>query len=184
MNLAIERDIAGPENREGVLIAKEWDAKNRMNTEELLNLLIQAMNETAVADDYLFRVDASERNLAGRLGIHLQPKLPDWHVDPEYNRMAGNTPKRIYLPPECAGYRNEDDLVLVSPDLIVHRRGPEGPNLLVIELKKTTNRDKGACDRHRLLAFREQFGYLFGARLECETRPEAEPEMRLVDWFA
>jgi hypothetical protein len=154
-----------------------------MNPDELLNLLTQAMNETVASDEYLFRVDASERNLAGRLGIHLQPKLLDWHVDPEYNRMAGNAPKRIHLPLECAGYRNEDDLVLVCPDLIVHRRGPEGPNLLVVELKKTTNRDKGICDRHRLLAFREQFGYRFGARIECETRPNAQPAMRLLDWF-
>jgi hypothetical protein len=103
-----------------------------MNPDELLDLLIQAMNETVAADEYLFRVDVSERNLAGRLGIHLQPNLPDWHVDPEYNRMNGNMPKRIHLPPECAGYRNDDDLVLVCPDLIIHRRGPEGPNLLVV----------------------------------------------------
>ena len=154
-----------------------------MDPDELLNLLTQAMNESVASDEYLFRVDASERNLAGRLCIHLQPKLPDWHVDPEYNRMAGNAPKRIHLPLECTGYRNEDDLVLVCPDLIVHRRGSEGPNLLVVELKKTTNRDKGICDRHRLLAFREQFGYRFGARVECETRPEAQPAMRLLDWF-
>ncbi len=155
-----------------------------MDPEKLLELLLQAMIETSTGDEYLFRNNSSERNLAGRLGFHLQQKLHDWHVDPEYNRMNGDTPKRIHLPVECAGYRDDDDLVLVSPDLIVHRRGPEGPNLLVIELKKTTNRDNGICDHHRLLAFRQQFGYLFGARIECETRPHTEPAMRLLEWFA
>src|SRR5271165_1580873 len=30
---------------------------------------------------------------------------------------------------ECAGYRNESDQSLAVPDVIVHRRGPTGPNL-------------------------------------------------------
>lgn len=83
----------------------------------------------------------------------------------------------------CAGYRNDDNLVLVSPDLVVHRRGADGPNLLVVELKKTTNGDTGLCDQQRLIAFRRQFRYRFGARIECETRPGSDPAMRLLDWF-
>jgi len=155
-----------------------------MDPDTLLDLLRLAMEETVVQDAYLFRVDSSERSLAGRLAIRLQPKMPAWHVDPEYNRMYGNAPKRIVLPAECSGYRNEDERVLVSPDVIVHRRGLAGPNLLVIELKKTTNRDNGSCDRHRLIAFQQQLGYRYGARIECETRPGLNPSMRLLDWFA
>ena len=154
-----------------------------MNVDELRPLFEEALRETATKDAYLFLVDVSERNLAGRLAIHLQPKLPRWHVDPEYNRMNGDLPKRIELPPMCAGYRNDDNLVLVSPDLVVHRRGADGPNLLFVELKKTTNGDTGLCDQQRLIAFRRQFRYRFGARIECETRPGSDPAMRLLDWF-
>ena len=32
------------------------------------------------------------------------------------------------------------------PDLIIHQRGPRGPNLLAMELKKTTNQTSRACD--------------------------------------
>ena len=154
-----------------------------MNADKLRPLFEAALRETVTVDAYLFQVNVSERNLAGRLGMHLQPKLPEWHVDPEYNRMNGHDSKRIELPPVCAGYRNEDNLVLVSPDLVVHRRGSDGPNLLVVELKKTTNGDNGLCDQQRLLAFQRQFGYRFGARIECETRLGVLPAMRLLDWF-
>jgi len=33
---------------------------------------------------------------------------------------------------ECAGYRNESDQSLAVPDVIVHRRGPTGPNLIFL----------------------------------------------------
>ena len=58
------------------------------------------------------------------------------------------------------------------PDIIVHRRGPEGPNLLVIEVKKTTNPCPRNCDRLRLHAFCGQLHYRFGALIEFETRRE------------
>ncbi|HQZ40607.1 MAG TPA: hypothetical protein PLH72_16375 [Vicinamibacterales bacterium] len=68
------------------------------------------------------------------------------------------------------------------PDVIVHRRGGAGPNLLVIELKKTTNPAQLNCDRVRVAAFRTQLGYSFGALVECETRRGAQPGVRLAEW--
>jgi hypothetical protein len=93
-------------------------------------------------------------------------------------------PKRLNLPPECGGYRNENDQSLAVPDVIVHRREPEGPNLLVLELKKTTNPDKGKgqCDRVRLRAFRDQIGYRYGA-LVSETRKGRAPAFVIAEWF-
>ena len=65
----------------------------------------------------------------------------------------------------------------------MHLRGPEGPNLLVLELKKTTNPDKGHCDRLRLHAFREQLGYRYGALIVCETRKDREPAITVAEWL-
>jgi hypothetical protein len=41
----------------------------------------------------------------------------------------------------------------VFPDIIVHKRGPKGPNLLVIEAKKSTNKDAG-LDIEKLKAYK------------------------------
>lgn len=73
---------------------------------------------------------------ASRLAQYLQSEFPEYTVDIEHNR-DGDIPKRLGLPPECANYRNTDGEALAVPDVIVHRRGPDGPNILVLELKKT-----------------------------------------------
>jgi hypothetical protein len=102
---------------------------------ERLNKAVQVLNEK---DRYLLENDLSERCIASRLAMYLQPLFPDQVVDVEYNR-AGDMPKRLNLPDECANFRDADGRSLVVPDIIVHTRGPNGPNLLVLELKKTTN---------------------------------------------
>ena len=142
-----------------------------------------ALAETARADAVLFRSDAGERTIASRLAFRLQSAFTEWAVDTDYNRMGDRLPKRVELPPTCARYRNNEGFALVLPDVIVHERGPDGKNLLVVELKKTTNRDDGDCDLIRLHAFRSQLNYAFGARVVCETRPGYEPDMRLADWL-
>lgn len=132
-------------------------------------------------DDYLLANDLSERCIASRLALHLQAYLPAYKVDVEYNRV-GRPPKRLQLPPECANYRNPAGEALVVPDIIVHFRGPLGPNLLVLEVKKTSNPDGLECDRQRLHAFRSQLGYTYGALVECETRKRREPSIRIAEW--
>lgn len=86
----------------------------------------------------------------------LQNEFPEFNVDVEYNR-DGEPPKRLGLPPDCANF-NEEGEALVVPDVIVHRRGHDGPNILVLELKKTTNREPRNCDRERVRALRAQLG--------------------------
>jgi hypothetical protein len=101
--------------------------------------------------------------------MYLQHEFPEHHVDVEHNRDA-DTPKRLRLPDECANDVDEHGESLVVPDVIVHRRDPEGPNILVLEVKKTTNQDPLHCDSMRIRAFRSQYGYEFAALIVCETR--------------
>lgn len=150
------------------------------NVKELLSV---ALIETVKRDAELFVSDAGERTIASRLAFRLQQSFPSWIVDTDYNRMNERVPKRVELPEHCARYRNEDGRALVLPDVIIHKRGPAGPNLLVLELKKTTNPDRGECDLVRLHAFRNQLNYLFGARIVCETRRGHTPEMAVADWL-
>jgi hypothetical protein len=86
-------------------------------------------------DRHLFENNLGERCIASRLAMHLQNAFPEHSVDAEYNR-AGDIPKKLGLPPECANSQDDDGQSLAVPDVIVHRRGPEGPNLLVLEVKK------------------------------------------------
>lgn len=153
-----------------------------MDTDEVRNRLNNALGELVENDRHLFATDGGERSIAARLAMYLQNRFPGYKVDADYNR-AGKVPKRLRVPAECAGYRNENDESLAVPDVIVHRRGPEGPNLLVLELKKTTNPDKGDCDRIRLRAFREQIGYRYGALIVCETRIGRQPAVTIAEWL-
>lgn len=70
-----------------------------------------------------------ERCIAARLAFHLQRVFPEYHVDVEYNR-TGDTPKRLDVPARCANSLDDEGRALVVPDIIVHLRGPDGPNLL------------------------------------------------------
>jgi hypothetical protein len=133
-------------------------------------------------DRYLLEHDLREECISARLALHLQAAFGDHVVDVEYNRW-GDLVKRLHLPEECAKKRDRDGRALVLPDIIVHKRGNDGPNLLVIEMKKTTNPLGFDCDRRRIHAFREELGYQFGALVECETRPRHQPGLAVVEWL-
>jgi len=153
-----------------------------MEREEVVNALESALRQLKDKDSHLLENDLSERCIAARLAMYLQPLFPEHAVDVEYNRQ-GDIPKRLGLPDECANYRNRDGESLAVPDVIVHRRGPDGPNVLVVELKKTSNREGPACDQLRIRAFREQLRYEFGALIECETRGGHPADAKITEWL-
>jgi len=62
--------------------------------------------------------------------------------------------------------------------------GPEGPNILVLEVKKTSNPVPRDCDRARIHAFLAQYKYEFAALIECETRPGRGPTAGVVSGWA
>jgi hypothetical protein len=152
-----------------------------MNEEDVQARLALALLRIAENDRHLLVVDISERCIASRLAMYLQNEFPDHHVDIEYNRDA-DTPKRLGIPEACANYVGPDGRALVVPDVIVHRRGADGPNVLILELKKTTNPEPRDCDLARVVAFKQQFGYSYGALIECETRNGNEPGIAISAW--
>ena len=153
-----------------------------MMGEEVKAKLHAATQALLASDAHLLEHDLSERCIASRLAMYLQQKFQDLSVDVEYNRI-GARPKTMELPEECANYRSNNGEPLVVPDVIVHKRGPDGPNLLVLELKKTTNRDPRDCDHMRIRAFRNQLNYSFATLVECETRTGKAPGIEIVEWL-
>lgn len=148
---------------------------------EIKKRVSEALAKFKEVGSYLLENNLGERCIASRYALHLQAVFPEYSVDVEYNRV-GKPPKRLELPEECANYRNEHGDSLVVPDVIVHQRGPSGPNLLVIEFKKTTNPEGVGCDRKRLSAFKSQLGYQFGALVQCETRKGRPATIEVIEW--
>ena len=142
---------------EGVMMNKFHD--------DLEKAIITAFIKLYEKDEHLITLEAvdlsggkdghaSERGIVARFAIYLQAEmykndnLKDYHLDVEYNRN-GNIPKNLL------GAKQKGNGVY--PDLIVHKRGPAGPNLLIAEFKTHWNKGKKAVinDINKLKAFLE-----------------------------
>lgn len=154
---------------------------------ELEQHINQALEELVTIDRDLMRRGISERSLVARLAHHLQVSIHNddvnspWIVDVEFNRAGlNNDPKLLAGLEGCTKVVNGKSYIVA--DLIIHQRGPRGPNLMAIEVKKTSNKACRDCDRRRIEAFVNQLNYTFGARLELATRRQEPPHAVLV-WY-
>lgn len=155
--------------------------------EKLEPIVARALEAFFVHERTLLIVDANERSITHKLAEHLCRAMPSQlglDIDCEYNRQ-GLDPKRLNTyPPVNAGYPNqastEDDKgTTVYPDIIVHRRR-EKENLLVIEVKKSTNPAEHDRDLHKLREFvlHPDYEYDFGLFLSISTGRHAKREIR------
>jgi len=139
--------------------------------------LIAALRLLFERDSYLLEVDANERSISHRLGLHLQFLLPDWDVDCEYNR-DGVDPKRIGfldLHPD-----DEDtEAKTVFPDIIIHQRG-RNTNHLVIEIKKSSSMVNREIDRQKLSGYKRDLHYEYALFIELEVGEQ--PGLATVEW--
>ena len=119
--------------------------------------VIQAAESLVTYDGYLLTCDLNERSITHKFAEHLQREFPEWNVDCEYNRDHDDT-KRLDLPPRRNISSDDLDAKTVYPDIIVHRRGTD-LNIVVIEVKKSTNPEGDGWDKRKLAAFRTQLAY-------------------------
>jgi hypothetical protein len=82
----------------------------------------------------------------------------------EYNRNHDD-PKRLKLRPEAVR-TNDTQAQTVFPDIIVHKRHTD-ENLLVIEVKKSTNNQRDDYDLRKLRAFQQQLRYKYAGLLKA-----------------
>lgn len=109
--------------------------------------------------------------------MYLQGLFPTHDVDVEYNRHETD-PKRLQGLEEC-----ETSDGRVFPDIVVHRRGVDDRNLLVIEVKKSTNATSRECDRAKLRGFVEDFEYAFAVLVDLPVA-ERTGEAPECEWFS
>lgn len=153
-----------------------------MRTDEVTQRLRQAVARVRHADHHLLAVDVSERCIAARLAMYLREYFVDYDVDVEYNRY-GDDVKHLYdLVTTCPRERNGNSQgQCVLPDVVVHRRGSKKSNLLIVEMKKSSNPTGMDHDIQRILAFRQQLGYQVGALLVCDVGNT--PDIRVAKVF-
>jgi hypothetical protein len=122
---------------------------------DIAAILKTAIQRFLATDGDLIRRHAHEQAISARLAVQLEMLLPDWHVNCEYNRQGGGIdPKE-----DSTGAHRR-------PDIIVHERGHDHNNLLVVEVKpewaapKSIEEDRQKL-RHMLPSPRQyQFAYL------------------------
>src|SRR5437016_3684984 len=128
-----------------------------MERNEVERRLEEAIGVLCGRDHLLLEYEVGERAVASKLACHLAPLFPDYDVDVEYNRH-GLDPKDLDLPSECRGGGTH----LIVPDIIIHRRGNDDDNLLVIEVKKESNPESRICDRVKIDGMKRHYRYAFG----------------------
>ena len=129
----------------------------------------QAINELLKQDNPLLQFDVNERTLSHQLAIHIKKEFPDWDVDCEYNRNHDDI-KRLKLPRKKVA---SDDTFAqtVFPDIIVHRLGTD-ENLVLIEIKKSSNPQSAEYDFLKLNEFKKQLGYKYALFVKFKVGEE------------
>lgn len=141
---------------------------------------------------------AGEQAIAHRLAVYLEREIErrqcakdsvvlggNLTVDCEYNRHEGDR-KRQRIPGRLAAIVAEarrtvqpdpEDpsafVITVCPDIVVHERGHDRRNLLVVELKKETNPENVGYDHVKLESFTgDEFRYMVGAEVVAHDKAE------------
>lgn len=149
---------------------------HRLSIAEAKQKVEMAILELFDKDAMLLTLDVAEECIVHRFAKYLAPHFGDLHVDVEYNGWGDHHPKYLWRIEE------EIDKQKLArreayPDVLAHwRRYPV--NVLVVELKKSTNTDAKArqIDRFKLVSFtapelpnNETFHYHVGLFLDILT---------------
>ena len=149
-----------------------------MDQRNLRRRLRAALAMLFARDGRLLEYAAGERAVVAKLAAYLTPLFRGFDVDMEYNRH-GMDPKDLDLPAGCRGGGRRR----VYPDIIVHRRGHDRANLLVVEVKKETNTEPRTCDRAKIEAMKREFGYHSGVLIELPSGKGATGRQPTEEWF-
>lgn len=143
---------------------------------------IQAIILTAIAQLYdedsdAIEYDVNERTLSSRIAWLIAPSFPEHRVHAEYNKH-GLDPKGIELP-DAGG---NPTFKRVYPDIIVHIPGTDDQNLLIVEIKKSTNQMDDDQDLLKLDRMRHQLSYTHALFIRLPTGAGASADDAYLIW--
>lgn len=130
-----------------------------MDRKIVRSLINDACNELYKSRRYLIDENAHEIDIAGHLAEILRVMLPEWNVDTDYNREG---------PLESRTSKTDLNGNKLKPDIIIHKRGPNGENLVAIEIKGYWNKEPREIDEDKLKRIKEKHHYRFLYRIELE----------------
>lgn len=113
-----------------------------------------ALQQFLSRDLYLIQAGTAERNVVATFHAYLREQFDDWDVDCEYNRDGRDPKKQV---------NNLGRSANVLPDIIIHRRGKLGPNLIAREAKFSGV--SSTRDLHKVKQYIKLQGYHFGLLL-------------------
>jgi len=121
--------------------------------------LNKAIQQFLEKDKDLLERSTNERTISSRLGYYLSLEYePNLQVDCEYNRKG-------------ADKKRQEAGNLIYPDILVHERGNDNNNVLVIEIKKVSNTDIQS-DQAKLIELThpdKEYRYHYGIHLVFDT---------------
>ncbi len=146
-----------------------------LTRDEIEHRVRRAIDELRERDRYLLAAKASERSITHHLAVYLHREFESWNVDVEYNR-DGHECKRL---PDLPDVKSDN----VFPDIIVHTRGTNDDNLLVVEVKKRGSGN--GSDKNKLIEFTKPvaqngLGYRWGLHLILDCEVQANDSLR---WY-
>ncbi|MFZ2815335.1 MAG: hypothetical protein WAZ63_12190 [Rhodoferax sp.] len=156
-----------------------------MNILEIKTKTLKCLKILEKNEKVIIQNDINERTIAHKFAEYLQIEFSAFNVDVEYNRNFENgryEPKQASLiinvfeeSYQKAKDTNQDisefmKQVTTYPDIIIHQRGNNDKNLLIIEIKKDNNKSDWRIDEKKLEAFtrrkeEEGYNYILGMHL-------------------
>jgi hypothetical protein len=145
-----------------------------------VELLSKAVAIVTRKQPELFDLKVGERAISAQIGWALESlvrqtaELGLWSVDIEYDRegLEGELKRRYdqveTIPQHQSSPGLKPAFKLGVPDVVVHHRGPQGPedNLLIVEIKRTHRIfAKNSIDRRKVDEFMGRHGYQYGCLL-------------------
>jgi hypothetical protein len=148
-----------------------------MVSQDELKLIIRNAVQALYTENLeIIRLDVAERTICTQLAGILQRSFDHHSVHTEYNRH-GVEPKEVELP-------NADGIltrVRVNPDIVIHQPRHDRENVLVVEVKKTTNPMGDDADLAKLAQIKRQIDYSYALFLRLPTGPNAnDAEIREI----
>lgn len=153
-----------------------------MSFEDVRRRVEAALKKLRKQDSFLIDANTNEQTISHKLAEYLQEVFPDRNVDCEYNRHGYDIKKlkNVVVPNDGIG-RNETEAKTIFPDIVVHARNNDENNLLVIEVKKSSNAESRQFDKDKLMALtREEYSYRFELLLEISMNQTID----VLEWYA
>ena len=163
-----------------------------MKIEEIKKKVEYSMSILREKDQDLLDVDVNERSITHKLGEYLQKQFLEYNVDCEYNRYEDTTKRIRSIKNRSLDISKlekcqieeliweDKNALTIYPDIIIHKRKSPHKNLLVIEVKKSSNETDEDFDVEKIKELMEiPYKYKFGLFLRIGIQNEDDE----YNWF-